>query len=478
MNFNDLESHMLSKGISTLAEIARNLDTTPQAVSNWKARNQIPFHIVAKINKEPPFSKAISGSLNNPTINLKNMDNNVVLLSDILLTIAQQLKLIFLVVFIFVFTTFTYVQFLKAPNYISSATILVPKSSAGGMNGLSGFASQFGVNVPMGAGIDLSSPSLFPELIKSRSFAEKILNKRFFTEKFGKELSLLQILTYGDGSPSFEEDALITQSISALSMIISFEEDATSLFSSLKVETFEPMLAKQLAEIALLELEDLNRSYKSITVNEKINFISNRIKSVDDELRLSEQKLKEFNEANRQISSPALQLDLDRLTREVEVQKGIYLTLKQQFELAKIEEIQETSILEVLDKPQLPLGASNKNLKLSVMLSVFFGLIVGVLLGFIRSYLDNSNVDERRKLRKVKNFIKKKSKEIIFDKRISFIVTSMLIMGLPFYLGYESKNPVYFNRYSTSLMVLNSAYVAFLIINIILFIKIFFKKEN
>ena len=40
MNFTDLESIMYKKGVKSLAEIARALDTTPQAVSNWKARRE------------------------------------------------------------------------------------------------------------------------------------------------------------------------------------------------------------------------------------------------------------------------------------------------------------------------------------------------------------------------------------------------------------------------------------------------------
>ena len=85
--------------------------------------------------------------------------------------------------------------------------------------------------------------------------------------------------------------------------------------------------------------------YKSKAVNEKINFIDNRIKSVDNDLKLSEQRLKIFNERNRQISSPSLQLEQDRLSRGLEIQKGIYLTLQQQLELAKIEEIRQTSVM-------------------------------------------------------------------------------------------------------------------------------------
>ena len=51
MNFNELEKLMSSCGVTTLAEVARALNTTPQAVSNWKARNQVPHHVVAKLNQ-------------------------------------------------------------------------------------------------------------------------------------------------------------------------------------------------------------------------------------------------------------------------------------------------------------------------------------------------------------------------------------------------------------------------------------------
>ena len=50
MNFSELESLMFSRGVTPLADIARALSTTPQAVSNWKARDQVPYHIVAKVN--------------------------------------------------------------------------------------------------------------------------------------------------------------------------------------------------------------------------------------------------------------------------------------------------------------------------------------------------------------------------------------------------------------------------------------------
>ena len=89
----------------------------------------------------------------------------------------------------------------------------------------------------------------------------------------------------------------------------------------------------------------------------------NRIKSVNIDLKNSEQALKAFKEQNRLTSSPSLQLEQDRLSREVQVQKDIYITLKQQLELAKIEEVQETSIVQILDYPTQPLSPALEKLK-------------------------------------------------------------------------------------------------------------------
>jgi hypothetical protein len=234
----------------------------------------------------------------------------------------------------------------------------------------------------------------------------------------------------------------------------------------IKVSTTEPAFSKELAEIALSELESLNRYYKSQTVREKTMFIANRISSVEDELIDSEKKLKEFNEKNRQVSSPALQLVFDRLSREVEIKQGVFLTLKQQLELAKIEEVQETSIVQILDMPQLPIGPSNINLINSLMRAAIAGLFLGLLLSFIRAYFNSSNIDDRRKLRKIKSFVKKKGKDLILDRRIALIVTILLFTGLPFYLGHKSVEPVFFGRYSVVFMGINIVYVSTLIASI------------
>jgi uncharacterized protein involved in exopolysaccharide biosynthesis len=476
MNFSELESFMSSRGITSLADIARALNTTPQAVSNWKSRNQVPHHIVAKLNQfSPPTADSPQTSDGPPVYASPSIyEEDTISLSDILLTMAEQLKVIVLTLFISVFLTVTYVQFIKTPQYVSWATVILPENKMSNLGGLAGLASQFGVNMPTGGGsVDLSSPLLYPELLRSRTFAEKILDKEFYLDKYGKKLSLLAILTHGDEPSKLGQDRLIAKAVNKLNdEVFVVDQNLKSIFSVIKVTAEDPVFAKELADVVLVELESLNRFYKSQTVSEKTIFISNRIASVENDLKISETRLKEFNERNRQISSPALQLEQERFERDVEIQTGIYLTLKQQLELAKIEEVQETSIVQVLDKPQVPLSPSNKNLIRSVILAGILGIGLGIMIGFVRSYLDNNDMEERKKLRRVKHFFKKKIKDLFKDRRIAGIVSGFMLIGLPLFLGRQSFNPVFFGMYSAKLMVVNMVYVLVLIYSAGLFIHL------
>ena len=52
MTFEALLEIMAQHGITRLAHIARELSVSPQAVSNWKARDQVPYKIVAVIQEK------------------------------------------------------------------------------------------------------------------------------------------------------------------------------------------------------------------------------------------------------------------------------------------------------------------------------------------------------------------------------------------------------------------------------------------
>tara|TARA_Y100000591_G_C21806419_1_gene685191 strand:+ start:236 stop:1660 length:1425 start_codon:yes stop_codon:yes gene_type:complete len=473
MQFSELEKIMHENGVLTLAEIARKLKTTPQAVSNWKARDQVPYHIVSKVSQ-------VSNTVNlyQSPGQLKNINKGTI--SDFFVILAEQLKVILVIPIVLLFLAFTYEKVIKSPIYISQASLLLPGNSQniqGNFNGLMGIASQFGVNVPSSSQLDLSSPSLLPQLLSSRVFAERLLEKSFFTKRFNKNLTLLAILTHGNETPPVGKDTLITQAISSLSNMLEFIPGSST--STFIVRSFEPRFTKQLADSALNQLEELNRFYKISNITEQITFISSRIASVRKDLRISEKDLKEFNEKNRQISSPSLQLEFDRLSREVDIQKGIFLTLKQQLEIAKIEEIQKASIFQILDKPQVPLAPSNQNLKLILILALILGISLGVLVGLFRSYIyNNEDLEERKKIRRIKLFVRKKIKDIFVDEKVYGLFSVALLIFLPYYLNYESEEPKYFGKYSQNLMIFVTLYISSIFLSLIAFMILKIKKSK
>tara|TARA_Y100000591_G_scaffold331567_1_gene365885 strand:- start:34 stop:1467 length:1434 start_codon:yes stop_codon:yes gene_type:complete len=473
MNFHEFEEKMNQVGFNSLAEIARALDTTPQAVSNWKSRDQVPYHIIAKISNidENKRNHLNDDNKNENFISIQAdlNKNGEISFSDILVKLAEQTKVIALSVFMSIFMTFTYVVFVQEPIYQSSAKLLLPKSN-NNYGAMSGLASQFGINTSNESSTDLSSTSLLPEIMNSRVFARKILEREFYTKKIDKKLPLYQIFTHGNSNPIFGRDTLIAMAIPSLNKALRFENSAS--FSLLKSEANEPELAKALADSALKELEGLNKYFRTQSVTEKISFINQRIFAVGKDLNLSEIKLRKFKEQNRQISSPSLELDLGRLNRDVQIQNQVYVTLKQQLELAKIEEVQEKSVMQVLDYPELPLGSSNFNLRMNLIVSGIIGLLVGITMALTRSYLNSNDINERKKFRKVRRFINKKSKEFILDYRVSGVLALSLLLGMPFYLGHESSNPIFFGRYSLKLFIINIFYIIAFVITSSLFIKL------
>ena len=119
------------------------------------------------------------------------------------------------------------------------------------------------------------------------------------------------------------------------------------------------------------------RNFKLSSLQLKKKFIKNRLIEISKDLKLVEERLQKFRNSNRSIfESPALLMEQERLIREVGVQNEVYITLKQQLEMSKIELFDNTNMLEVLDEPEFPLGDSRTKLHIVVILSIILAIII------------------------------------------------------------------------------------------------------
>lgn len=306
-------------------------------------------------------------------------------LKEIIDVLKENIRLILAVPSVLCTLTIIYVLFIAQPVYTSSTTI-IPASGESSMGNLAGMAAQFGITVPGG---NESAPSMvYPEIIKSRTLARKLLQRKFDTEKYGPSKTLLYILMIGLDDPEYGIDTLEIMAIEYLQeQSISVGKDRESSILTVSVGAFEPRLAADMASALIEELDIHQKQFNIKQAAKKRIFIEERIEGVKVDLETAEESLKEWRQRNRSIGdSPALLLEQERLMRESEVQKSLYITLKQEYEMAKIEEVEESDILHILDKPEVSLKRSKPNRKLSVILAGILGLGLGAVGAFAKNY--------------------------------------------------------------------------------------------
>ncbi len=325
------------------------------------------------------------------------MNDNLQIIKDdeidlrVLFTVLYNARFsIFKITTIFVLVAIIY-SLLATPLYKSTITMYPNnENNSGELSQLQGMASAFGFNIG-------GSESSFhiPDIINSRLLKSKLIYNKWENNKFDSSIDLIhywgingdnrltlnpitiikRIFTHENKkqSLSWEEAAL-----EKISDRISVKEDKNGLIV-VNVLMEEAALAAQLSNY-IYDLV-INISKENYAQSAKLNteFIGERQGEVSISLKEAENNLKIFRTQNRQVSdSPQLQLELERLLREVEIQTQVFITLQQQFELAKIKEVKEMPSVVVLDKGFPSSEKDKPRRKLIVIFSMGFGLFISL----------------------------------------------------------------------------------------------------
>lgn len=235
------------------------------------------------------------------------------------------------------------------PNYYRAVSTILPETEKGKLSALSQFAdiaNLAGVNIP---GSEIAK--LYPIIITSETVLRNVIYKEYQTKKFPQPVNLVKFWEIDKNDPGDEFDAAYTRLAGATSA--SF--DPKSSLVTVTVEMTEPELAATVLNTVVAELDKFMRTKRTTNAQEQRKWVETRLKEVEGDLRKAEERLKEFREKNRRISdSPVLLLEESRLSRDVQINSTVFVELKKQLELAKIEEIKNIPIINVLDVARPP----------------------------------------------------------------------------------------------------------------------------
>ena len=254
--------------------------------------------------------------------------------------------------------TLAIVVALLLPNKYTATAQLLPSgggSSLGSLaRGFTGQLADLGLGPMMQASDPGESSELFPQVLTSRTLSDEVL-KRSYTIADGETETSMDLYEYFD-----EKNA--DYAYKALHKITSVHQERTTGVITLSVTTRHADLSRQIATAFVEELEAYNSTRRRTKGTEKAAFLAGRLDAVEKELESASMDLKVFRSRNLNFansSDPDILAELARLQRNETIKTELFGLLTQQHEMARLEAADQMPIVQVLDRPRVPLVKSS-----------------------------------------------------------------------------------------------------------------------
>jgi len=297
---------------------------------------------------------------------------------------------------------------LIATPFYQSTTTMYPaleSESSGGILGSSikGLAESYGL---MGLG---SAPTYnIPDIVLSRRIKKNIILSKWQSNAFPDSSNLIKfweidkpnkfspfiildvfksLIPSGQSFSTSADKLHLENAIEKLQRLISVSEEQSGLIV-VSVLMEDPKLAASITNyIADYVKEFISIEQEKEAIKQK-EFIYDQMLSAKSDLSDSELKLTNFfKKYPLALGNPDLQLQQGRLTREIEENQAVYITLRQQYEIAKIEAEEDKLFINILDTGDVAVRKSKPKRLLILLSSIMFGMMSSVLIILNRNKL-------------------------------------------------------------------------------------------
>ena len=301
---------------------------------------------------------------------------------------------------------------LQKPSYLATTTfVLEEDKGGGGLGGAMGLASSFGFDLGGGGGGLFTSSNII-ELMKSRLVVEKTLLNP--VQVAGKEISLadyyIQINELKEGwakKPnlanisfpanadrtkfSLEQDSIlygISSGLTKNNLVIAQKDKKVSIIS-LTIKTESELFSKLFCEQLLKETSDFYIETKSKKSRLNVDILQRQADSIRAELNgaitgvaAASDNVYNLNPAYNVKKTPGTRRQVD-----VQANTAILTQLVAQLELSKVSLRKETPLVQLIDRPILPLEKDKVGRLKSLILGGFLaGFLIVLYLIFSKLY--------------------------------------------------------------------------------------------
>ena len=277
-----------------------------------------------------------------------------------------------------------YLYLIAKPYFESSVTILPEygnKSTT--LSGLTQLAALAGVRVGEGA------PSeIYQNLLYSETVLEEVIYFKYRTEKFSQRVDLVQYFLDDDSLNESKRKSFLRIYKGLTENIIKSNVDRMTKILTMTVSMPESKLSADVANKIAESLDLFVRTKRKTYASEQRFYLEKRTVQLKDSLNFVEEKLRSFREQNRLVlQSPRLLLEQGRLMRDVEILNAVYIELNKQLEIAKIDDIRETPIVNIKEWARDPVIKAGPQRIKTLMILMFISILLSSLFYLFQPHL-------------------------------------------------------------------------------------------
>ena len=333
-------------------------------------------------------------------------ENNIEVIDEPLLLIKRERKSIAKYSAIAGFIGLIYALF-ATPFYQSTTTMYpaMENENSGGILGgsIKGLAESYGL-----MGLGSSATYNISDIVLSRRIKKNIILSNWKSNTYPDSSNLIKfweidkpnkfspfiildllkpLFPSGGGFSTSADKIHLENAIEKLQRLISVSEEQSGLIV-VSVLMEDPALASDITNYIADYVKNFISYEQEKEAIKKKEFIYSQMLSAKGDLSESEFKLTNFIKRNPlALGNPDLQLQQGRLVREIEENQAVYITLRQQYEIAKIEAEEDKLFINILDKGDIAVRKSKPKRLLILLSSIMLGMMSSVLYLLYRNKL-------------------------------------------------------------------------------------------
>jgi uncharacterized protein involved in exopolysaccharide biosynthesis len=272
------------------------------------------------------------------------------------------------------------------PRRFTAITTFVPEESAGASRlpeGLGALASDIGLQLSSGP---VTSAQFYADVLMSRPVLERTLRHDYAAARAGADsVSLLALL----GSRGRTTRDSLERAARKLGKRMRVIVDQRTNIVRIEVSLGNPEVAAAVANDLVSQLDTFNLTTRQSRARLRRVFIEQRLAEEKSALSAAENRLAEFYDRNRTWQqSSELRLQEAQHQRELTLRQQVFLGLSQDFEEARIDEVNDAPAISVIAPAVPPARKSFPRLGLLLGFALAAGGAIGALGVWYRSAID------------------------------------------------------------------------------------------